>query len=283
MAEPITTTVILSTVAKAFIGALVGKVTDELRAKLKSDPAQQAFKQALGAAINRYSTTGSRLGLAQPLLQRDGPLTEPAVAAELARLVVFEGVPDTELIGQRWKAALANPPQWRDFTSEAELLLSYLRAELRASEIFNKIFDAESLDSIEANTASSTESLTNIETQLATLNEMMNARLSDLIWTFSRASFGIRDQIHDYTRYIEEKSRSFVGRQWVFDAIDRFMDENSRGYFFIIGDPGIGKSALAAQTVKQNGYVHHFNIRAEGINKATTLPQECLRSVDRSL
>jgi hypothetical protein len=56
----------------------------------------------------------------------------------------------------------------------------------------------------------------------------------------------------------------------VFDDVNRFIDENPRGYFFIIGDPGIGKSALAAQTVKQNGYVHHFNIRAEGINKATT-------------
>ncbi len=263
-------TVILTMVTEAFINALVDKTTSELWTKLKGDPAQNAFKQALGAAIHRYGTTGSRLDLARPLLQKGGPLTEPVVAAELSQMVRFDREPNAELIGQRWKAAITAPPQWRDFTSEAKLLLDYLRAELRVTDVFSPVFDAESLDSIAVDASSSAESLANIETQLATMNDMLEARLGDLIHTFTRASVSIRDQIFDYTRYIEEKTRGFVGRQWIFDAVNRFIDKNPRGYFFIIGDPGIGKSALAAQIVKQNGYVHHFNIRAEGINKATT-------------
>jgi len=85
---------------------------------------------------------------------------------------------------------------------------------------------------------------------------------------FARVSVGIREQIQDYSLFIEEKTRGFVGRQFVFEAVDQFVQANPRGYFFIRGDPGIGKSALAAQMVKTNGYAHHFNIRAEGINKA---------------
>jgi transcriptional regulator with XRE-family HTH domain len=73
-----------------------------------------------------------------------------------------------------------------------------------------------------------------------------------------------------FVAFIEERTRDFVGRRFVFDAIDEFIKNNDRGYFFIRGDPGIGKSSIAAQLVKERGYIHHFNIRAEGINKAGT-------------
>jgi len=270
MPEPVTVTLILTKVAETFVKALAGKITDELWSTLQSDPAQNAFKQALGTAIHRYGMTGSRFDLTRPLLQVDGPLTEPMVADELAKLVQFGQEPDTELIGRRWKAALIDPPQWRDFTFEAELLLGHLRDGLRATEAFGSVFDAESLDSIAADAGATAESLAHVEIQLTAMYEMLEAQFGVLVHTFTEAQSGIRNQILDSTGYIEEKTRGFVGRQWVFDAANRFVDENPRGYFFVIGDPGIGKSALAAQMVKQNGYVHHFNIRPEGINKAST-------------
>jgi len=74
---------------------------------------------------------------------------------------------------------------------------------------------------------------------------------------------------------IEEKTRDFVGRTFVFDAFERFAAVNPRGYFFIRGDPGIGKSALMAQLVKEQACIHHFNVRAEGINR----PELFLRNV----
>jgi len=70
--------------------------------------------------------------------------------------------------------------------------------------------------------------------------------------------------------FIEDRIRDFVGRGFVFDAIDEFVRGNDSGYFFVRGDPGIGKSSIAAQLVKEREYIHHFNIRAEGINKAGT-------------
>lgn len=74
------------------------------------------------------------------------------------------------------------------------------------------------------------------------------------------------DNILDFTHYIQEKTHHFIGREWVFDKIYQFINNNSRGYFFVKGDPGIGKTALIADLIKHNDYVHHFNIRAEGIN-----------------
>ena len=87
-------------------------------------------------------------------------------------------------------------------------------------------------------------------------------------WLLQQKLASIRDQIRDYTRFIEEKTRGFVGRKFVFDAITQFTETHPRGYFFVRGDPGIGKSALTAHLVKTKNYVHHFNIQAEGINKA---------------
>jgi len=75
--------------------------------------------------------------------------------------------------------------------------------------------------------------------------------------------------IRDFDRYINEKTHNFVGRQFVFDAIKSFTKKQTRGYFFIRGEPGIGKSALIAQLVKNKRYFHHFNIRSEGINTAS--------------
>jgi hypothetical protein len=79
------------------------------------------------------------------------------------------------------------------------------------------------------------------------------------------ASRGVAKRIIDFRSYIADKSDSFVGRQFVFDALDRFLRESDSGYFVIRGDPGIGKSAIMAQLVRRRSYAHHFNISVEGI------------------
>lgn len=55
-------------------------------------------------------------------------------------------------------------------------------------------------------------------------------------------------QIMDFSSYIAEHARHFTGRQWVFSEINRWLAsaEGSR-YLIITGEPGIGKTAIAAQ------------------------------------
>jgi len=76
-------------------------------------------------------------------------------------------------------------------------------------------------------------------------------------------------EILDQSALIADKTQNFVGREFVFEAFDQFTATYPRGYFIIKGEPGIGKSSVAAQFVKDKACVHHFNVRAEGINTAS--------------
>jgi TIR domain/AAA ATPase domain len=104
---------------------------------------------------------------------------------------------------------------------------------------------------------------------LATLQQVayhddFHAQLESVV-----AAVGLRPTVPDtISTIVAEKTRDFVGRDYVFDAIERFLTDNPKGYFTIEGDPGIGKSAILATYVQRSGCVAHFNIRAEGITTA---------------
>jgi len=67
---------------------------------------------------------------------------------------------------------------------------------------------------------------------------------------------------------IDDKTNLFCGRKFVFNAINQFIKDNKNGYFTILGDAGMGKSAIAAKYIKDNsGTICFFNIRAEGRNR----------------
>lgn len=68
-------------------------------------------------------------------------------------------------------------------------------------------------------------------------------------------------RVHEFQTLVNERTQGFVGREFVFKAIDDLLKDSKfpSGYIIISGEPGIGKTALLAQLVKQRGYVHHFN------------------------
>ena len=153
-------------------------------------------------------------------------------------------------------------------TSEAKLLVDYFRDELKATPAFTSVFEVARLDAITIHSEISAESLVSIEKQLGSLLSLMDSQFGMLAQTITGASIGIREQIRDFSRYIAEKTENFVGRQFLFQEIQTFINANSRGYFLLYGDPGIGKSAISAKLVKDHGYIHYFNIRAGGFNNA---------------
>ena len=66
---------------------------------------------------------------------------------------------------------------------------------------------------------------------------------------------------------VDERRRGFVGREDVFEAVDEITrgERFPSGYVVIRGEPGIGKTAIAAGLVMRGAYVHHFNIAPENI------------------
>ncbi|MDZ8088946.1 MAG: ATP-binding protein [Nostoc sp. DedQUE12b] len=72
----------------------------------------------------------------------------------------------------------------------------------------------------------------------------------------------------EFEQIIQEKSQNFVGREFVFIAINNFLHRHNQGYFTIIGAPGSGKSAILAKYVTNNPQVIYYNAELEGKNRA---------------
>jgi hypothetical protein len=85
--------------------------------------------------------------------------------------------------------------------------------------------------------------------------------------------------LKQFQSLIQDKTEGFVGREYVFDAIQAFLAKNRKGYFTIIGDPGIGKSAILAKYVWNTGCIAHFNVQLQGLNRA----EQFLESICRQL
>lgn len=66
----------------------------------------------------------------------------------------------------------------------------------------------------------------------------------------------------DFVAYIGERTKEFTGREWVLAEIDRWLADGERPTFFIItGEPGVGKSALAARLTQVRPVAaYHFCI-----------------------
>ena len=64
---------------------------------------------------------------------------------------------------------------------------------------------------------------------------------------------------------IAERTTDFVGRAFLDTRLAAFMAQHDRGYFVLVGEPGIGKTAWAAHVVREYQAPHHFNVSAMGI------------------
>ena len=71
----------------------------------------------------------------------------------------------------------------------------------------------------------------------------------------------------EFSTTITDRTRSFTGRDFVFDVVEAFVrsTDPGSGYLLITGEPGIGKTAIASSLVMRYGCVHHFNMAPSGI------------------
>jgi hypothetical protein len=65
-----------------------------------------------------------------------------------------------------------------------------------------------------------------------------------------------------FDRDIERLTEGFTGREWVFEEIDRWFQQGNERFFILTGEPGVGKSAIAAQLTQTRKDIaaYHFCI-----------------------
>lgn len=86
-------------------------------------------------------------------------------------------------------------------------------------------------------------------------------------FNYASVSLSQHIRLREFKILVDEKTKNFVGREFIFRTIDDFLQKPdfSSGYIVISGEPGIGKSSIMAQLVKRFGAVHHFNIAPQNI------------------
>ena len=86
----------------------------------------------------------------------------------------------------------------------------------------------------------------------------------------------------DFTSNISRLTENFMGRQWIFDEIDRWLKESEQRFFILTGEPGVGKSAIAAHLIQTRTDIvaHHF---CQLGNEETVHPSRVLRSLAAQL
>jgi hypothetical protein len=83
------------------------------------------------------------------------------------------------------------------------------------------------------------------------------------------SGFGLNAELYQLGSLVAERAKEFVGREYVFTALDAFMARHKKGYFVIVADPGMGKSSIVAELVRRKACISHFNVRSLGVNTAT--------------
>jgi hypothetical protein len=77
---------------------------------------------------------------------------------------------------------------------------------------------------------------------------------------------------------ITKLTERFTGREWVFEEIDNWLKHQDERFFILTGEPGVGKSAIAAHlTQKRNDIVAYHFCRAGDVE--TVRPGRVLRSL----
>ena len=98
----------------------------------------------------------------------------------------------------------------------------------------------------------------------------------------------LQEENNELPVWLSSLTDGFVGRDFVFKELREFLAQHDRGYFTLVGDPGEGKSAIAAQVVTGNHLkdfapnlrqVYHFNSRARSV----TTTDQCFANLHQLL
>jgi hypothetical protein len=264
---------LLAVAAKAILGCVTPLVVEPLipqervRRFLGRDPQRLAFKKALQETLDEFAKTHP--DQAEPFFDK-AFLAGPAAPILARCLSPGEGT-SAGALAAACADQLTEPPANRgEWIAQAEPaaaeFISSLSRHLRESEEFRPLLDSKALDATAIQTADTVRAV-----------QELTRLVDDVFRLQSRAPDPLAGYIRDFRAFCEERTRTFVGREFLLDEIDHHLRdaELPSGYIIVRGEPGIGKSALIAHLVQSRGYVHHFNIALQGL----TSPEDFLGNI----
>ncbi|MBD2234986.1 hypothetical protein [Phormidium tenue] len=83
----------------------------------------------------------------------------------------------------------------------------------------------------------------------------------------------------DFSQDISQLNEDFVGQKWVLEKIDKWLLKKNDRFFILLGEPGVGKSAIAAHLTQKRKEIiaaHHFCKLGD---EDTVCPSRVLRSL----
>lgn len=268
----------LRAVVEAILAHLVPASNPGSRGKLPL-----AVELALTRAILAFGTKDGKASLAWPLLDPDGFLADPQIAAILARALTggyLEGAP---ALGRAWAQAFLDGTRAAELTADAENLLGYLWEQARELGPLTDLARARPAPAPGGpdTSAAAAARTSPRESPPGGTQRELRRRLSlarESIADFDRVAAGdigrsarnlpprLRFFLNDQTPLIASASRGFIGREWVLARVRAFIEGDADGYCFILTKPGVGKTALLAHLVAdQPVYARHFNVLSEGV------------------
>jgi len=163
-----------------------------------------------------------------------------------------------------------------------ERMCACFAVEMQTNPVLRDIVQGQLLTQINANLKTQQVTVKDLTHSLQNLARDVVRDMGDIKESLERlnnqmAALSVRQlPVPDDFRWIvEDKTKGFVGREFVFDAIEEFFQQQRKGYFIIEAEPGMGKSSILAEFVRRNDCIVYFNQRNEGITSA----EQFLRSV----
>ena len=282
---------LVQTIVESFVDLVFSQIADQidlgdkLRKWIKREPAKLAFKKALyrvyPAFVREYPEQVASLF--------DQSFFSKEAASEIGKLLVRHYSPDPVVLVKLWRCSITGKTDLRDgdekFIEASAQWINWLEEELKSEEVLRPFFDSKAL-----------ESLPNLEEKVDSLVRSLNYGLEGALKQNEQYG-GIVEEIRKLSdRIVEEKNadktanfyfsgefnslfdlyippqpifdrvhvNEFVGRQWLTDQVDEFLNTNKKGVLLLVGNAGVGKTAFLANLVKQRGYIHVFGGQASG-------------------
>ena len=220
------------------------------------------------------------LGEIQPLLTPEGALAVNSMQAVREKLIA--AVRDQGTV-----------PYYQSKVEDSqaglfEQMRRHFASEILHNAVLNNFFQGQLLTQINANLQELQAQQINVGDWEKSLRDLAQkvpqdiAEIKDLLKQIADSQ--VRQMVvpPQFQSLIADKTEGFVGRKFVFDAIEEFLQPKSSGYFIIEADPGVGKSAILAEYVRRTGCIAYFNVRSQGITSASEfLKSVCTQLIER--